>query len=230
MPKNWVGSGVNGWTLLLLLLAGLALGLLVLAPHFRTDENQRALQKLNEVLTTWATAVQDLRAEVRVTRPDEPTLHATVLYLAGLAVRVELKEPKELAGEVYALRAVPEGWLLVHFRPGLLLGLEARFSPETLGKLLGAWGETPKRMKVTWPAVDTVRLSGLSGPFPTVEIQLGEPFSLPKRIFLWDERGHRTEMVMDNLIVNGGLELRELLLLDPFPTRWIRIPIPEGGA
>ncbi len=221
--------GVN-WGTVLLLLAAVLVGAAFLWPYLIPDENQRALQRLTEVLQTW-NGVRDLQAEVIVLRPGEPALRLGLLYLAGLAVRLEIKEPEELQGEVYALRAVPEGWLLVHFRPGLSLGLEARFPAESLGRILNEFVvPSPKRVQASWPREDVLRLIGPFGPFAAAEIVLGQNFLLPQRVLLSEADGETMEVQVQNLRVNAGLELRDLLLLDPLPTRWIRIPIPEGGA
>jgi hypothetical protein len=220
---------VNWWTVFLILTLALV-GAAFLGPRLLSDENQRAWERLNEVIRAWE-GIRDLQAEVILLRPGEPALHVQLLYLAGLAVRLEIKEPEELAGEVYALRAVPEGWLLVHSRPKLSLGLEARFPEDALGKVLGELGfPSLGKSKVTWPKENAFQITGLAGPFTTVEVEIGENFSLPNRIVILGDNGQRIEIQVHNAQVNKGLELRDLLLLEPLPTRWIPIPIPEGGA
>ncbi len=220
---------MNWWTVLLVLTLALV-GAAFLWPRIIPDENQRALERLNEAIRTWA-GLRDIQADLVLLRPGEPALRLGVLYLGGLAVRLEIKEPAELAGEVYALRAVPEGWLLVHSRPKLSLGLEARFPEAALGKILGELGNPSwEKLKVSAPKENTLKIVGLSGPFTAVELELSENFSLPNRIVILTNDGERLEVQVQNLQVNRGLELRDLLLLDPLPTRWIPIPIPEGGA
>ncbi len=215
---------------MLFLAAGLALGVALLGPYFVPDENQQARQRLEERLQAW-TGIQDLQAEMEVLRAGEPALRLKVLALVGLAVRLEIHAPQELAGEVYALRAVPQGWLLVHFRPALSLGLEARFPENALVQLLGGLGTADlRKVQVSWPEENVVLLSGLSGPFPNVEIHFGLAFALPERVVATDAHGQRVEVWFGELQINQGLELRELLLLDPLPNRWIPIPIPAGGA
>lgn len=218
------------WGTLLLVLAVVLVGAAFLWPYLIPDENQRALQRLNEVLQTW-NGVRDLQAEVSVLKPGEPALRLTLLYLAGLAVRLEVNEPEELRGEVYALRAVPEGWLLVHFRPTLSLGLEARFPAEALGQILTEFALlSPTKIRASWPKEDVLWITGSLGPFAAAELELGEIFSLPQRILLSEAEGGTLEVKVQDLRVNEGLGLRDLLLFDPLPTRWIRIPIPVGGA
>lgn len=219
------------WGIVLILVgAGLLLGALFLGPYLFPNEDQQALQRLVEITRVWA-GVQDLRAELIVAKPGEPTLHLEVLYLSELAVRLEIVEPPELKGEVYALRPLPEGWLLVHFRPNLSLGLEARFGGNALSELLGGFGALSlDKIRVAWPEENVARITGLTGAFSTVEIEFGPDFSLPKRILATDRQGQTIEVRMEKATVNSGLELRELLILEPFPSRWIRIPIPAGGA
>ncbi len=221
---------MNWWVFLLALGAGLILGFFALWPFFQPDPDLLARQRLLEVIRAWE-GIRDLRAEIGVLRPGEPRLNFSLLYLAGLALRLEIQEPEELRGEVYALRAVPEGWLLVHFRPNLGLGLEARFSNQALTAVLAGFeGFSLEKAKIRWPEEDVVRLEGLSGAFAEVELRLDPNTRLPAQIRLKDRAGNPLELAWEKVEVNVGLELRELLLLDPFPTRWIPIPFPEGGA
>lgn len=212
------------WGVLLFVL-GLGLAALVVSslwPQLNPGGELLAWQKLEELWRTWE-GVQDLRASVEVRREGEPTLRCSMLFLAEAAVRLELQEPPELAGEVYALRPVAEGWLLVHFRPALGLGLEARFSGEELASLY-PW--RPQSLKVRWLDENTFLLSGLGGEFEELEVHTAGDFRLPSRIFLRKKDGTAMEIRLENVEVNSGLELRELLILDPLPTRWIQIPTP----
>lgn len=218
---------MNWWVLVLVI--GLVFGVVVLGPYLFPGENQRAMQRLTEVIQAWA-GIRDLEAHLEVLRPGEPLVRLRVLYLAGLAVRLELEEPEELRGEVYALRSTPEGWLLVHFRPNLSLGLEARFSERELTRTLQGLGTPSPKLRVQWPEANTIQIEGLSGPFPRAEIQFGENFPVPERILALDADGKALELRLTETKVNTGLELRELFLLDPLPTQWIPIPMPSGGA
>jgi hypothetical protein len=221
---------VNGWLLLLLVGAGLILGIFALGPYLQPNPELQARQRFLEVMRTWE-GIRDLRAEIGVLRPGEPRLNFSLLYLAGLALRLEIQEPEELRGEVYALRAIPEGWLLVHFRPKLGLGLEAHFPDQALTWVLSDFeGFSMEKAKITWPEENVVRFEGLSGAFAEAELRLDPETKLPVKILLKDRAGNPLELSVEKAEVNVGLELRELLLLDPFPTRWIRIPFPEGGA
>lgn len=218
------------WGTILLVLAAVLVGAAFLWPSLFPDENQRALQRLNELIQTW-NAIRDLQGELTILRPGEPVLKLNVLFLTGLAVRLEITEPEELRGEVFALRAVPEGWLLVHSRPALSLGLEARFPTDFLSQILAELdGASPEKLRFSWPKEEVLRISGLSGPFTAVEIEVGENFRLPQKILAFEASGPTLEVQMEGVRVNEGLELRDLLFLDPLPTRWIRIPIPAGGA
>lgn len=218
------------WGTILLVLAAVLVGAAFLWPSLFPDENQRALQRLNELIQTW-NAIRDLQGELTILRPGEPVLKLNVLFLAGLAVRLEITEPEELRGEVFALRAVPEGWLLVHSRPSLLLGLEARFPTDFLSQMLAELGgASPEKLRFSWPKEEVLRITGLSGPFTAVEIEVGENFRLPQKILAFEASGQTLEVQVEGVRVNEGLELRDLLFLDPLPTRWIRIPIPAGGA
>ena len=221
---------MNEWLLLLLVGAGLILGIFALGPYLQPNPELQARQRFLELVRTWE-GIRDLRAEIGVARPGEPRLNFSLLYLAGLALRLEIQEPEELRGEVYALRAVPEGWLLVHFRPKLGLGLESRFSDQALTRLLSEFeGFSPEKAKIIWPEENVVRFAGLPGIFTEAELQLDPETNLPTKILLKDRTGNPLELAVEKAEVNVGLELRELLLLDPFPTRWIQIPFPEGGA
>lgn len=218
------------WGTILLVLAAVLVGAAFLWPSLFPDENQRALQRLNELIQTW-NAIRDLQGELTILRPGEPVLKLNVLFLAGLAVRLEITEPEELRGEVFALRAVPEGWLLVHSRPSLSLGLEARFPTDFLSQMLvELGGASPEKLRFSWPKEEVLRITGLSGPFTAVEIETGENFRLPQKILAFEASGQTLEVQIQGVRVNEGLELRDLLFLDPLPTRWIRIPIPAGGA
>ena len=221
---------MNGWLLLLLLGAGLIFGIFALGPYLQPNPELQARQRLFEVIRTWE-GIRDLRAEIGVLRPGEPRLNFSLLYLAGLAIRLEIQEPEELRGEVYALRAIPEGWLLVHFRPNLSLGLEARFPDQALAAVLAEFeGFSLEKAKIRWLEENLVRFEGLSGTFVEAELRLDPGTKLPAQARLKDRTGNSLELVVEKAEVNVGLELRELLLLDPFPTRWIQIPFPEGGA
>lgn len=218
---------MNWWSVLLLLaLVGIGVGLF--GPYLLPSEDQRALQRLNEVLQIWA-GVQDLEARLTIRRPGEPALKIRLLYLSGLALRLEIEEPEGLAGEVYALRTISEGLLLVHYRPKLALGLEARFPSEELAALIFE-GNPSSTIKVSWPKEDVLRLRGLSAPFSQADLYLAGEFQLPHRIVATSPDGVITELEVEELQVNRGLELRDLLLLEPLPTRWIQIPVPQDGA
>lgn len=221
---------MNLWLLILLVGAGLILGVFALGPYLQPNPELLARQRLLEVVRVWE-GIRDLRAEIVVLRPGEPRLIFSVLYLTGLAIRLEIQEPEELRGEVFALRAIPEGWLLVHFRPNLGLGLEARFPDQALKAVLAGFeGFSLERAKIRWPQENVVRFEGLPGAFAEAELTLHPETSLPARISLKDRAGNPLDLVVEKIETNTGLELRELLLLDPFPTRWIPIPFPEAGA
>lgn len=221
---------VNWWGPLILLALGLALGAAILGPFLLPDENQQARQRLEERLQAWA-GIRDLQGSVEISRAGEPPLRLRILWLVGLAIRLEIQEPKELAGEVYALRAVQEGWLLVHFRPALSLGLEARFPEAALAQLLGNLGAVDLgKLRIRWFGENIVQVSGLAQPFPTAEIHFGPETALPQRVLATDANGQVWELRFSEPQINVGLELRDLLTLDPLPTRWIQIPVVVGGA
>ncbi|MEN3010988.1 MAG: hypothetical protein ABDI20_08545 [Candidatus Bipolaricaulaceae bacterium] len=218
------------WGLLLLVLGvGLAAALFVaLWPYLNPESPLWAQQRLAEVVRTWE-QVRDLEAHLLILRPGEPRLAARLLYLSGAAVRLEIEEPPELAGEVYTLRPVEGGWLLVHFRPALALGLERRVAPQELQAL---WPLAPGgRAEVRWIQDAAFVLRPAQGPFAEVEVHLEGELRLPTRVLLRAAEGGSVEVRATVRGINRGLELRELLSLDPFPTRWIRIPaLPAPGA
>ncbi|MCS7240979.1 MAG: hypothetical protein NZ651_07035 [Candidatus Bipolaricaulota bacterium] len=220
---------VNWGILLLVLGVGLAATLFAaLWPYLNPESPIWAQQRLAELVRTWE-RVRDLEAQVTLLRPGEPRLRVRFLYLAGAAMRLELQEPPELAGEVYTLRPVEGGWLFVHFRPRLDLGLEARFSLAELETLLSppVWGKG----EVRWLNEAAFVLRGWSGPFQEAEVYLEGELRLPKRVILREQGGAFVELQIAWVAVNQGLGLRELLILDPLPSRWIRIPsLPASGA
>ncbi|MFN3346809.1 MAG: hypothetical protein ACK42E_03240 [Candidatus Bipolaricaulaceae bacterium] len=212
------------WGILLLVVgAGLVAALIGLFwPYLNPESPFWAQQRLLELVRTWG-EVRDLKAAVTVLRPGEPLLRVRLFYLAGAAVRLEVEEPPELAGEVYTLRPVAEGWLLVHLRPRLALGLEARFSDAEFKALFSSFAQA--QGDVRWHEGNAFVWRGQIGPYHQAEVHVGGEFSLPQRIVLHEPEGTLTELQISWLGVNEGMELRELLILDPFPTRWIRIPV-----
>lgn len=229
---------MDWWPLILVAMVGVIVGgAVILWPYLDPQSPIRSLWRLEDMLRDWG-AIRDLRAEAVVSRSAEPPLKAAVLYLRGAAVRLELREPEELSGEVYILRPVPEGWLLVHYRPRSALGIEIRWTPEELEKLLSTLGLSSLqgldlqdlergRIKVSWIEERSFRLEG---PAQTVEVELQPETNLPTRAILTDRQGQRLEIQVDALATNTGLELREILSLNPLPTRWIRIPSLEPGV
>ncbi len=214
---------VNWGVLLVVLGAGLVAALAaVLWPYLNPESPLWAWQRLAELVRVWE-GVRDGQAALTVLRPGEPLLRLRLVYLAGAAVRLEVEEPPELAGEVYTLRPVEGGWLLVHLRPRLALGLEARFTEAEIRSLLFAF--SPGKGEVRWLDGNSFIWRDSLGPYQEVEVHTGGEFSLPQRIILREPAGTFTELQISWLGVNEGLELRELLILDPFPTRWIRIPV-----
>lgn len=220
---------VNWGILLLVLGVGLGAALVtVFWPYLHPESPLWAQQRLSELVRTWE-GVRDLKAAVTVLRPGEPLLRVRLFYLAGAAARLEVEEPPELAGEVYTLRPVEEGWLFVHLRPRLALGLEARFPEAELKALFSPFAQT--KGDVRWLEDNAFVWRGQIGPYHEAEVHLGGEFSLPQRVILREPEGTFTELQISWLGINEGMELRELLILDPFPTRWIRIPVlPAPGA
>ncbi len=222
MQKMDIIESVNWGILLLVVGVGLVASLFAMVwPYLHPESPFWAQQRLVELLRTWE-RVRDLNATVIIRRPGEPPLRVRLFYLAGAAARLEVEEPSELAGEVYTLRPAEEDWIFVHFRPRLSLGLEARFSPAEVEALFAPFALG--KGEVRWVNEVSFVLRGLTGPFRDAEVHVGGEFSLPQRIILREPQGHFMELQVIALEVNQGMELRDLLILDPFPTRWIRIP------
>jgi len=178
----------------------------------------------------------------------EETL-ARVLFLSPGNLRIDVLAPEGLAGEVFALRPVAEGWLFVHYRPWIDLGIEARIPASKLENSLGLptmvqilEGIRRGRVHVSYvPAQtdiafgeassDEFDVRGLPGEFPRIVLRVNPATGLPREVHLYaDPTGQPTlEIEARNVTVNAGLELRDLFRLEPQPSHWLR-PAPSPGA
>ncbi len=231
-----------------LLLGGVvALATLLVWPWLDPLSPARATEKLLAVLGAW-NGVRDFEAQVAVRGGNGETL-ARVLFLAPGNLRIDVLAPEGLAGEVFALRPVVEGWLFVHYRPRIDLGIEARIPAGKLENSLGLptmaqvlEGIRRGRVRVSYvpaptdvafgeAASDEFDVRGLPGGFPRIVLRVNPATGLPQEVHLYaDPAGGPTlEIEARNVTVNAGLELRDLFRLEPPPGHWLR-PLTTPGA
>ncbi len=232
---------MNLWVVLgvLLLGAALALGPGVLS-WLDPQSPARAAGRLLEVVSSW-NAVRDATARLIVRGPEGET-RVHVRFLVPASIRVALEEPQPLAGEVFALRPVGEEWLLIHHRPNLDLGVEVRLPAEKLSEWIQ--GPTPAELaaalrrgaiRVTHtpgPEADLFDIQGLPGTFPRAKLAVDRATLLPWKLELYRDVRAPPALEVEvaegpggrEIAVNRGLELRDLFLLDPYPTRWLAAP------
>lgn len=205
----------------------------------------RAAERVLAVLNTW-NGIRDFVAQVAVRGPEGEIL-ARVSFLTPAHLRVDILAPEGLADETFALRPVPEGWLFVHHRPWIDLGIEARIRADELehalnlptvaqlweglrrGRIRASYLPAPPGDALGFPPSDEFDLSGVPGPFPRVVLRVDPASLLPRDVLLYAEATETPalEIHVHQLMVNVGLELRDLFRLDPPPTRWLG-PTPGG--
>lgn len=240
---------MNPWVIVAVLLLG---GALALAPTVWSwldpTSPARAAERLLMVLNSW-NAIRDCTARVTV-RGTEGELQAKILFLAPSSLRLEVLAPQSLTGTVFALRPIADGWLFVHYRPSVELGIEARISPQDLGKYVSV--PTPSqlveglrrgRIRVTYspgPTSDEFDLSGLPGGIPRLTLRVDPTTFLPQGVALYadptqpptvtieltpkEREKEREPPGWELFEVNTGLGLKDLFLLDPVPRRWLASP------
>jgi hypothetical protein len=203
----------------------------------------RATERLIAVFGTW-TGVRDFTAQVAVRGGEGETL-AQVQFLAPGNLRVDVLAPAGLAGEVFALRPVAEGWLFVHHRPRLGLGIETRIPASDLERSLNLptlaqvveairGGQrvtyTPASPDHALPS-DEFDVRGLPGQFSRIVLRVDPTTSLPRDVRLYTEPTGEAALTIEvrSLSVNTGLELRDLFRLEPHPDRWLRAVATPGA-
>ncbi len=185
-------------------------------------------------------AAEDLVAHVVLDGGEGTPVEAFVRYVAGPAARIDLVTPEVLQGEVYTLREVTEGWLLVHYRPGEATGVESRMQmPRWLDQLrdLGRirMGIRLGHIAVASPRAGELVVEGPLGDISRAVLRTtpDDPLKI-KRIELYTlvEGVERQMMALDVLEIayNVGLEYREVLAFPESPRRWIRSPVTAPGA
>jgi len=185
-------------------------------------------------------AAEDMVAHVVLDGEEGAPIEAHLSYVDGPAARIDLVAPQTLHGEVYTLRAVMEGWLLVHFRPGESAGVEVRIQlPEWLDRLLDLgrlrMGIRMGHIAVSSPQPGELEIGGPFGEISRAVLRIDpdEPLAL-ERIELYTLEGgaERRMVALDILEIdyNVGLEYREVLAFPEAPQRWIRTPVTAPGA
>lgn len=207
----------------------------------------RIADRLVAVLNAW-NGVRDFTAHVAARGAEGETL-ADVLYISPGNLRVDVLAPQGLTGTVFALRPVPEGWLFVHHRPWLDLGVEVRIPAEQIenalhlfnvpqllrgireGHVRVAYAPAPTGNAPEASPSDEFDIQGLPGQFPRIMLRVDPITLLPREIHLYTKPAGEPTITIEvrALAVNTGLELRDLFRLDAPPGRWLR-PVASPGA
>ncbi|MFH1610088.1 MAG: hypothetical protein ABID40_05635, partial [Candidatus Bipolaricaulota bacterium] len=189
---------MDSWPVMVgvLLLGGLVALAALVWPWLDPLSPARATEKLLAVLSTW-NGVRDFAAQVAVRGAEGETL-ARILFLTPGNLRIDVLAPEGLAGEVFALRPVSEGWLFVHYRPWIDLGIEARILASELESSLNLptmaqtlEGIRRGQVRVSYvPAPtdnafgaspgDEFDVRGLPGQFPRIVLRVDPATSLPR--------------------------------------------------
>lgn len=236
---------MNLWVLAAVLLLG---GALALAPVVWSWVDPlspaRSVEKLLAVLNAWG-GIRDLDAHKVTIRGADGELGMRVAFLSPASFRLELNSPHTLAGEVFTLRPVGDEWLLVHYRPGLQLGIESRIRSADLGVSLAI--PSPAQLRdglragrITVghaPATpdtpskgDQFDIQGLPGPFPRVGLWVDPASQVPWKVELYADPESSPSVEIEAVVedetgrqlgINTGLELRDVLRLDSQPERWL---------
>lgn len=233
---------MNAWLVgAIVLLAGVLALAPVVASWLDPSSPARAAERLLAVLNAWG-GIRDFVAQVAVRGAEGETL-GRLLFLAPDNLRLDIVAPATLAGESFALRRVAEGWRFVHYRPALGVGIEAQIRDKELADLLALpslaqLGDSLRwnRIHVTYvpaatdsatrPARDAFDITGVPGTFERIVLHVEPTTQLPQEVILYrDPTGPPSlEVEVRNLEVNTRLELRDVFLLDPPPSRWISAP------
>lgn len=224
------GSG-GFWTVALVALVGLGAWLAVLGwPFVQTLAPESPPGQLLRVAETLSGA-QDLVARVTLKGEGNEPVKLLVRYIAAPAIRVDLLEPEALQGELYTLRPIVDGWLLVHYRPREESGVEVLVdAPEWLTELFNVprlrAGIQLGHIAVSSPASKVLDVRGPPGPFQRLVLHLGDEDLLVERLVVYGvEDGQDVavlEVHIDELALDEGLEFRELLSLPRPARRWFR--------
>ncbi|HEU67845.1 MAG TPA: hypothetical protein ENN53_01250, partial [Candidatus Acetothermia bacterium] len=222
---------MNVWLIgAIVLLAGALVLAPVVASWFDPSSPARAVERLLLVLNTWE-GIRDFVAQVAV-RGSEGEILGRFLFLAPANLRLDVLAPGTLAGESFALRPVDDGWLFVHHRPALDLGIEVRITSDELSDWLALpspaeIGEGLRRNRihvayVPAPAGNATRspsdefvITNLTGGFPRIVLQVDPSTQLPREVILYQDPAARPsiEIEVRHLEVNTRLELRDVFLL-----------------
>ncbi len=214
-------------------LVGLGAWLAVLGwPILQTLSPESPPGQLIQIAETLA-AARDLEARVRLEGDGDEDVEVLLRYVDAPAIRLDLLAPEEMSGEVYTLREIDAGWLLVHYRPRQSAGVEIPMEgQEWLGNLLDAGRLRAAlqlgRISVTSPEPGVLDVQGPLGPFHRLVVQRpiedeGLLFTRIDVYSLEEGREVRTACVQVlELEFDKGIEFRELLSLPDSPGRWFR--------
>lgn len=215
-------------------LAGLGAWLVVLGwPFLQTLSPDSPPGQLLQIAERLA-AANDLTARVELHSEEAENVEVLIRYVAAPALRIDILRPEEMAGEIYTLREIVDGWLLVHYRPREGTGVEIPLEgPDWLVDLFDVGrlraGLRLGRVSVSSPEPGLLDVRGPPGPFYRLMIQRPvEPeeddlFTSVEIYSLEDER--EVLVVRARLLevkLDHGTEFRELLLLPDPPRRWFR--------
>lgn len=225
--NSWGGF----WTVAAVALVGLGAWLAVLGwPFLQTLAPESPPGQLLRVAEALSGA-QDLVARVTVKGEGDEPVKVLVRYIATPAVRVDLLEPEALQGELYTLRPIVDGWLLVHYRPREEAGVEVLVdAPEWLTGLFNVprlrAGIQLGHIAVSSPASKVLDVRGPPGPFQRLVVHLGDDDLLVEQLVVYGMANGREVAVLEahieELALDQGLEFRELLSLPQPARRWFR--------
>ncbi len=224
------GSG-GFWTVALVALIGLGAWIAVLGwPFLQTLAPESPPGQLLRVAEALSGA-QDVVARVTLKGEGDEPVKVLVRYIAAPAVRVDVLEPEALRGELYTLRPIVDGWLLVHYRPREESGVEVLVdAPEWLTGLFNVprlrAGIQLGHIAVSSPESRVLDVRAPPGPFQRIVLQLGDDDLLVERLVVYSVEDGREVRVLEahieELSLDQGLEFRDLLSLPQPARRWFR--------
>ncbi|MFO8034604.1 MAG: hypothetical protein R6U88_05520 [Candidatus Bipolaricaulota bacterium] len=225
-------NGAGGiWTVVLVALVGLGAWLVALGwPFLQTLSPETPPGQLLQIAETLAGA-EDLDARVTLEGQGDEGVEVRLRYIAHPAIRIDVLKPEELDGEVYTLREIVDGWMLVHYRPREGAGVEIPVEgADWLTDLLDVGrlraGLQLGRISVASPEVGVLDIRGPPGPYHRLVIEKApededvlltkvDVYSLKEEREVRIARAHILELEL-----NQGIEFRELLSLPAPPRRW----------